>query len=133
MLLLARFSYFVVLIMSLLLYSEIKNYNITKIFLTHMCHKGASITYQTILKSIYSKKRTLIFSKMTQLLSTIPVELMYRIVDHLQEVTIIFSCRNICTRLYAIIDTYYRYQVIFAFFFIKITFSTSKYSTAIAG
>jgi hypothetical protein len=44
-------------------------------------------------------------------LHTLPVELVYRILDSLDDATIFLSCRNVCTRLNAIIDTYKRYQV----------------------
>jgi hypothetical protein len=46
-------------------------------------------------------------------LHTMPVELVYRILDHLDDVTILLACRNVCTKLNAITDTYYRYKVIF--------------------
>jgi hypothetical protein len=52
---------------------------------------------------------------MTPSLLTLPVELVYRILDNLEELTILLSCRDICARLNAITDTYYRYQVIFRF------------------
>jgi hypothetical protein len=52
---------------------------------------------------------------MTLSLHTIPVELVYRILDNLEELTILLSLRNVCTRLNAITDTYHRYQVSFNF------------------
>jgi hypothetical protein len=48
-------------------------------------------------------------------LRTLPVELVYRILDHLTEDTILWSMRNICTRINAIVDSYHRYQVNFSF------------------
>jgi len=54
-------------------------------------------------------------NKMTLSLHTLPVELVYRILDNLDDLTIFMSCRDICTRLNTITDTYYRYQVIFGF------------------
>jgi len=54
-------------------------------------------------------------NKMTLSLHTLPVELVYRILDNLNDLTIFMSCRNVCTRLNAITDTYYPYQVIFDF------------------
>jgi len=45
-------------------------------------------------------------------LHTLPVELVYRILDHLDNESIFLSCTNICRRLNDIIDTYHRYQVI---------------------
>ena len=52
-------------------------------------------------------------TKVTSSLITLPVELIYRILDHLKVVTIFLSCRNVCTRLNTIIDTDQRYQVNF--------------------
>ena len=46
----------------------------------------------------------------------LPVGLVYRILDHLDQLEILFSIRNVCTRLDAITDTYYRYKVNFTFF-----------------
>ena len=54
---------------------------------------------------------------MTLTLSTLPVELVYRILDHLNEKTIFWSLRNVCQRLNDITDTYHRYQVNFSFIF----------------
>jgi len=48
-------------------------------------------------------------------LLTLPVELVYRILDHLDVLNILFSMQNICTRLNRIIDSYHRYQVNFSF------------------
>ena len=47
-------------------------------------------------------------------LVTLPVELVYRILDHLDNFSILVSARNICTRLNTIIDSYYPYQVKFS-------------------
>jgi hypothetical protein len=46
---------------------------------------------------------------------TLPVEFIYRILNHLDLATILLSCRNVCTRLNAIIDTYHPYLVMFTF------------------
>ncbi len=48
-------------------------------------------------------------------LHTLPVETVYRILDNLNNKTILLSCLNVCTRLNQIIDTYHRYQVILGF------------------
>jgi hypothetical protein len=48
-------------------------------------------------------------------LITLPVEFVYRILDQLDELTILISFRDVCTRLNEIIDTYTRYQVNFIF------------------
>ncbi len=44
-------------------------------------------------------------------LHTLPVELVYSILDNLDQLTILLSVRNICQRLNTIIDSYKRYQV----------------------
>ena len=44
-------------------------------------------------------------------LLTLPVELVYQILDHLDELTILFSVRDVCSRLNLITNTYRRYQV----------------------
>ncbi|CAF4774262.1 unnamed protein product, partial [Rotaria sp. Silwood2] len=40
----------------------------------------------------------------------LPVELVYCILDNLDDFSIFCSVRNVCTRLNMIIDTYHRYQ-----------------------
>jgi len=42
---------------------------------------------------------------------TLPVELIYCILDNLDEKAILLSMRNVCQRFNAIIDGYTRYQV----------------------
>ncbi|UJR11084.1 hypothetical protein I4U23_015266 [Adineta vaga] len=44
-------------------------------------------------------------------LHTLPIELIYRILDHLNEFSILLSARNVCVRLNAIIETYQPYQI----------------------
>jgi hypothetical protein len=44
-------------------------------------------------------------------LLTVPVELVYRILDNLDEQTLFLSVRGVCIRLNLITDTYHRYQV----------------------
>jgi hypothetical protein len=48
---------------------------------------------------------------------TLPIELIYRILDHLQLLDILLSVREVCSRLNVITDTYYPYQVNFTFIF----------------
>ncbi|CAF3896909.1 unnamed protein product, partial [Rotaria sp. Silwood1] len=43
-------------------------------------------------------------------LLTLPVDIVYHILDKLDDLTIIWSVRNVCERLNIIIDTYHRYQ-----------------------
>jgi len=45
-------------------------------------------------------------------LLTLPVELVYRILDNLDQLTILLSVRDVCIRLNTITDTYHRYKVI---------------------
>ena len=45
------------------------------------------------------------------LLSTLPIELVYRIFDHLETNTIFYSVDSVCAKWNAIIDTYHPYQV----------------------
>lgn len=42
----------------------------------------------------------------------LPIELIYRILDWVDILTIEISVRNVCTRLRALIDTYRLFQVI---------------------
>jgi hypothetical protein len=48
---------------------------------------------------------------------TLPVELVYRILDNLNDQTIFLSLINVCTRLNTIINTYDPYKVNFSFYF----------------
>lgn len=48
---------------------------------------------------------------MSYSLHTLPIEMVYRIMDHLEEATIYLSLRNVCQRLDKIVDSYRRYQV----------------------
>ncbi len=57
------------------------------------------------------------YKEVTLCLLTLPIELIYRILDNLDELTILLSMRNVCTRLNAITDTYHRYQVMLSCFF----------------
>jgi hypothetical protein len=50
-------------------------------------------------------------SGFTLSLVTLPVELTYRILDHLDNLNILLSFHDVCIRLNAIIDSYHRYQV----------------------
>jgi hypothetical protein len=47
----------------------------------------------------------------TPSLLTLPVELVYRILDKLDVFTILCSMRDVCTHINTIIDTYHRYKV----------------------
>lgn len=44
-------------------------------------------------------------------LLSLPIEVIFRILDELDEFTIIFYVRNVCTQLKTITDAYYEYKV----------------------
>ena len=46
-------------------------------------------------------------------LLTLPVELIYRILDNLDELTLICSMHNVSTRINQIVNSYHRYKVHF--------------------
>lgn len=50
-------------------------------------------------------------------LHTLPIELVYCILDNLDEKSVCLSIRNVCQRLDIIVDTYRPYQVSFHFNF----------------
>jgi hypothetical protein len=53
--------------------------------------------------------------KSISFLLTQSIELVYRILDHLDELTILLSVRDICTQLNVINDAYRRYKVNYTF------------------
>jgi hypothetical protein len=57
------------------------------------------------------QKQISVSINMASSLLTLPVELVYRILDNLDNKTIFLSFINVCTRLNTIINTYHRYQV----------------------
>jgi hypothetical protein len=62
-------------------------------------------------------------------LITLPIELVYRILDNLNRLDILLSVRDVCTRLNAITDTYHPYQVNFHLYFQMNFSSISTYRT----
>lgn len=52
------------------------------------------------------------FQHMALSLPLLPVEMIYRILDHLDTYTILISCQDVCQKLNDVIYTYRRYQVI---------------------
>ncbi|CAF1007168.1 unnamed protein product [Rotaria sordida] len=48
----------------------------------------------------------------TRSLHTLPVDLVYHILDKLDRLTILLSLRNVCTSLNTIIDTYHQYKTL---------------------
>jgi len=67
--------------------------------------------YRIHQKTHHTEKKTSMANKMISSLLQLPVELVYRILDNLDEKSIFLSSRNVCIRLNIIIDTYHRYQV----------------------
>lgn len=66
-------------------------------------------------KHIFHKHTTSMSQKIPSSLLELPVELVYYILREIDVISILFSLRNVCTRLNAITDSYYRYQVTLKF------------------
>jgi predicted RNA-binding protein with PIN domain len=71
-------------------------------------------------------------------LLTLSADLVYRILDNMDDWTMLCSIQNVCTRIDTILATYDRYQVNFSLFFIfdvpylqNITHSYNKYRTSV--
>lgn len=62
--------------------------------------------------NIFRKKKSSTPNQTTLSLHTLPVELVYCILDNLHYLEILLSCRDVCSRLNDITDSYYRYKVI---------------------
>ena len=75
---------------------------------------GENIHYTNLLSERNSKE--------TLSLLTLPIEIIYRILDELDHLSIVLSARGVCTRSDRIIDTYPHYQVNFTSIF-EIRFS----------
>jgi hypothetical protein len=63
--------------------------------------------------------------KVTPSFLTLPIEVVHRILDNLDQLTILLSVRDVCTRLNTITDSYHRYQVKFSFI-LSTSFSSTK-------
>jgi hypothetical protein len=61
------------------------------------------------------KQRTSRSDKMTLSLCSLPVDMVYQILDHLDNKALFLSVRNVCQRLNIILDSYHRYKVKFKF------------------
>jgi hypothetical protein len=72
-----------------------------------------------------------ISNKIMWSLHTLPVELVYQILDNLDPITIIRSCRNVCIRLNAITDTYNLFQVVYSVLLWSFSFLTCPRSLSI--
>jgi len=69
-------------------------------------------------------RKTLMSHRTTFLLHTLPIQLIYQILDNLEENDIFMSFYGVCQRLNDIIDTYKPYQVTFHFIFLTALLST---------
>ena len=66
------------------------------------------IDVNTTVDTTYHKKMS---SNTTSSLILLPIELIYRILDHLQLKDVFLSVWNVCQRLDSITDAYHPYQV----------------------
>jgi hypothetical protein len=57
-----------------------------------------------------------IFDKMTSSLFILPIEIVYQILDHLDNFTIYFSLQNVSSRMNTIVHNYDRYRVSLDYF-----------------
>jgi len=70
------------------------------------------------------EETTSICNSMPSSLHTLPIDLVYRILDHLDNMTIFWSCQNVCRRLNDVVNTYHPYRVTLTF-----TFSWMHYTS----
>ncbi len=80
--------------------------------ITHNTQRNTLKVTEHLKAHAFRKKTTSMSNNMTASLHTLPVELTYRILDNVSDLTLLVSCRNVCARLNTIIDTYHRYKVI---------------------
>ena len=85
----------------------------------HTQNKQNISTHIQFIKTSLSKWKTSMSRNNNTTLSllAIPVELVYRILDNLDQLSILLSVQNVCLRLNTIANTYHRYQVNFSFIF----------------
>ena len=69
-------------------------------------------------------------SKINLTFLTLPVELVYRILDYLDDWSLICSIQNVSTRINRIIDNYHRYRVSYLVlnYKIQLTLCSKRYS-----
>lgn len=84
--------------------------------------------------SIYSFSRTTdhrtnqnMTDHSTPSLHTLPIELIYRVMDNLDPEGLLLSFRNVCARINSIMDTYVPYQVYFMLIFSRKEGMTNYY------
>ena len=70
------------------------------------------------IKLILEHVTTFMSDKTFLSLHTIPVEIVYRILDKLHDKALFLSAQNICQRLNAIVNSYYRFQVNHSIYYI---------------
>ncbi len=81
---------------------------------THLNRKNNLLQH---IKSKHTFQQSLsITDKIIPSFQTLPVELVYRILDQMDDFTMLYSMRDVCGRINRIVDTYHRYQVNFALF-----------------
>lgn len=80
---------------------------------------GCDRTVKYIIKRNYihilqeeEEKEMCLSHRMAVSLHTLPIELIYRILDHVNNKTLFMSCHGVCQRLNNILDTYKPYQII---------------------
>ena len=84
-----------------------------------LCMLSNDSAFYSVIRSLHTvaifsnhrKHPKRMFSQSAPSLSTLPIELVYRIIDHLQPYDILVAAYSICTRWNLIIDTYQPYQV----------------------
>ena len=95
----------------------ITKYCITKSNLCHMFFTIGHINKEKIYINAHTFSVKYITRTMsdaaTLSLHTLPVEIVYRILDKLDQFTMFVSCHSVCVKLNAITDSYHRYQVNF--------------------
>jgi hypothetical protein len=110
-----EFNFFITNTTYLSLFAHISNCTI----ISNIIYKITNITSfkrrrkKKILTNARVNQILFMSDKMNLSLHTLPVELVYRILDNLHVLNILCSMRNVCTRINAITDSYHRYQVIF--------------------
>ncbi len=120
MLLLSRLLSVVVDVILFYVFFQTNNYTIMKKINPLKMEKTKQTyhIYLTFEPTQYTSRQLSPMSHRTILsLVTLPVEIIYRILDHQDNFTIICSMRNVSQRLNKIVDSYHRYQVNFFFYF----------------
>lgn len=83
--------------------------------------------YRRIIKHTYFIKAVQMSDKRTASLHTLPINLVFEILDNVDEKTLFISCYGVCRRLNDIIHTYKPYQVIIDFLMNENIFINIRY------